>query len=236
MELRAISSLRLWLWLSVLLELSICSPLSQARTLERRQRSSIGKRQGAYLPVVGAGAVGDGTIQPRLEIRELEKNADQWNVYLLGLLKFQKMDQREKLSWYQVAGKASLFAWVEASDSSCSEGKGCMLRSGKGDRRDISAETAPGIHGRPYIPWDAAPQGPGDSGGGYCPHSSNIFPTWHRPYLALFEVYPPHIPELLSLHLEPPILTSHSKPSTSTAAPPSQSFPPATRNEDTRPH
>lgn len=25
---------------------------------------------------------------------------------------------------------------------------------------------------------------------GYCTHSSILFPTWHRPYLALFEVSP----------------------------------------------
>ncbi|KAL9630868.1 MAG: hypothetical protein Q9164_006201 [Protoblastenia rupestris] len=40
------------------------------------------------------------------------------------------------------------------------------------------------IHGRPYIPWDGVP-GPYEAG--YCTHSSILFPSWHRPYLALFE-------------------------------------------------
>ncbi|KAG9233879.1 hypothetical protein BJ875DRAFT_425088 [Amylocarpus encephaloides] len=45
-----------------------------------------------------------------------------------------------------------------------------------------------GIHGRPYIPWNNV--GPTSSQGiwnGYCPHNSILFPTWHRPYLALME-------------------------------------------------
>lgn len=42
-----------------------------------------------------------------------------------------------------------------------------------------------GIHGSPQTAWDGVGQsGPGV---GYCTHSSNLFPCWHRPYLALFE-------------------------------------------------
>ncbi|KAF2155064.1 Di-copper centre-containing protein [Myriangium duriaei CBS 260.36] len=46
-----------------------------------------------------------------------------------------------------------------------------------------------GIHGRPYSPWEGwtSAAGSGGYGGGYCTHVSNIFLTWHRPYLALFE-------------------------------------------------
>jgi tyrosinase len=47
-----------------------------------------------------------------------------------------------------------------------------------------------GIHGQPYKAWNGV-TGRADattSGfGGYCTHSSAIFLTWHRPYLALFE-------------------------------------------------
>lgn len=43
-----------------------------------------------------------------------------------------------------------------------------------------------GIHGRPFEPWDDVARSNGGSGG-YCPHASSLFPTWHRPYLALFE-------------------------------------------------
>ncbi|KAF2020511.1 Di-copper centre-containing protein [Aaosphaeria arxii CBS 175.79] len=41
-----------------------------------------------------------------------------------------------------------------------------------------------GIHGAPFGPWDGVD---GDGLTGYCPHASNVFGTWHRPYLALFE-------------------------------------------------
>ena len=43
-----------------------------------------------------------------------------------------------------------------------------------------------GIHGRPFIPWDNA-QFAANGTGGYCTHSSTLFPTWHRPYVAVFE-------------------------------------------------
>ncbi|KAF2866880.1 common central domain of tyrosinase-domain-containing protein [Massariosphaeria phaeospora] len=41
-----------------------------------------------------------------------------------------------------------------------------------------------GIHGAPFGPWDNVK---GEGLTGYCPHVSNLFGTWHRPYLALFE-------------------------------------------------
>ncbi|KAF2466550.1 Di-copper centre-containing protein [Lindgomyces ingoldianus] len=45
-----------------------------------------------------------GTISPRLEIRDLKKNADQWNLYLLGLERFYAKDKGDRLSYYQIAG------------------------------------------------------------------------------------------------------------------------------------
>ena len=44
-----------------------------------------------------------------------------------------------------------------------------------------------GIHGRPFISWDGVDKADGGFGG-YCAHGSNVFPTWHRAYTALFEV------------------------------------------------
>ncbi|KAH7125927.1 hypothetical protein EDB81DRAFT_698386 [Dactylonectria macrodidyma] len=53
-----------------------------------------------------------------------------------------------------------------------------------------------GIHGYPETVWDNAPPpkpdpvnpGPGDQPyGGYCNHNGLNFPTWHRPYMLLFE-------------------------------------------------
>uniref|UniRef100_A0A8H7Y6A8 tyrosinase n=1 Tax=Psilocybe cubensis TaxID=181762 RepID=A0A8H7Y6A8_PSICU len=40
-----------------------------------------------------------------------------------------------------------------------------------------------GIHGLPYVDWNGTPSG----GRGYCVHQSLLFPTWHRPYVVLFE-------------------------------------------------
>ncbi|KAF8243965.1 Di-copper centre-containing protein [Wilcoxina mikolae CBS 423.85] len=44
-----------------------------------------------------------------------------------------------------------------------------------------------GIHGEPYKPWDGEADARGRKPGGYCTHSSVLFLTWHRPYLALYE-------------------------------------------------
>ncbi|KAF1837944.1 Di-copper centre-containing protein [Decorospora gaudefroyi] len=44
------------------------------------------------------------TSAPRLEIRQLKRNADQWNLYLLGMERFMAKDKGDTLSYYQVAG------------------------------------------------------------------------------------------------------------------------------------
>ena len=48
-----------------------------------------------------------------------------------------------------------------------------------------------GIHGLPYQTWDDArgdPDPEPDQWLGYCTHGSVLFPTWHRPYVLLYEV------------------------------------------------
>jgi tyrosinase len=45
-----------------------------------------------------------------------------------------------------------------------------------------------GIHGLPYEQWEGSGGTQGVGRGGYCTHGSYIFPTWHRPYIALYEV------------------------------------------------
>ncbi|KIM38482.1 hypothetical protein M413DRAFT_75996 [Hebeloma cylindrosporum] len=47
-----------------------------------------------------------------------------------------------------------------------------------------------GIHGLPFVTWDGATSKPFDPDvqwGGYCTHGSVLFPTWHRPYVMLYE-------------------------------------------------
>ncbi|TKA80498.1 hypothetical protein B0A55_02304 [Friedmanniomyces simplex] len=134
------------LWASTLMRLipyAASLPLSPL-TSDDPTAPLLQRRQSSFEVVSGIQAFG---IQPRLEIRQLEQNADQWNIYLLGLAKFQATNQSDKLSYYQIAG----------------------------------------IHGRPYTTWDGAPPAPGVYSPGYCAHVSNVFLTWHRPYLALFE-------------------------------------------------
>ncbi|KAL2158078.1 hypothetical protein VTH06DRAFT_4888 [Thermothelomyces fergusii] len=44
-----------------------------------------------------------------------------------------------------------------------------------------------GIHGMPHQPWAGVQPVPGNENTGYCTHSSPLFPTWHRAYMALYE-------------------------------------------------
>ncbi len=47
-----------------------------------------------------------------------------------------------------------------------------------------------GIHGLPFVPWEGVGGSPVEGSGwsGYCTHGNVLFPTWHRPYVALYEV------------------------------------------------
>ncbi|KAK8139858.1 hypothetical protein PG984_000981 [Apiospora sp. TS-2023a] len=44
-----------------------------------------------------------------------------------------------------------------------------------------------GIHAAPFVDYGGVPALPDGGENGYCTHVSNLFPTWHRPYLAYFE-------------------------------------------------
>ena len=50
----------------------------------------------------------DGGVQPRLDIRDLERkpeNQEMWTLFLLALQRLKNVAQSEKLSFYQIAGK-----------------------------------------------------------------------------------------------------------------------------------
>lgn len=47
---------------------------------------------------------GQSSVSSRLEIRQLKKNADQWNLYLLGMERFMAKSKSDRLGYYQVAG------------------------------------------------------------------------------------------------------------------------------------
>ncbi|KAI5926790.1 hypothetical protein F4810DRAFT_724400 [Camillea tinctor] len=97
--------------------------------------------------VVGGLPRVNGQVQLRQEVRELEKDKDKWQLYILALSWMQFTDQTSPFSFYQVAG----------------------------------------IHGAPGITWASVNASPGSENKGYCPHASILFPTWHRPYVALYE-------------------------------------------------
>jgi tyrosinase len=44
-----------------------------------------------------------------------------------------------------------------------------------------------GVHGRPFTTWNKFPT-PLVNNAGFCPHGSTLFGSWHRPYLAMYEV------------------------------------------------
>lgn len=112
--------------------------------LEKRQSSGFVAIKG-----VCSSSSGSSSCQsyPRLEIRTLAQNADQWNLYLLGMERFQARSKTDTLSYYQVAG----------------------------------------VHGRPLKTWNNFPT-PLLNQAGFCPHAQTLFGSWHRPYLAVFEV------------------------------------------------
>ncbi|KAF2711454.1 Di-copper centre-containing protein [Pleomassaria siparia CBS 279.74] len=126
--------------------LTTSNPVSSSASRRHHTLEDIQKRQSDFFSVLGVAGITRTEVHPRKEIRELEKDADQWNVYLLALRRFQSVRQNDKLSYYQICG----------------------------------------IHGRPFVSWDGVSQGDGGFGG-YCAHTSNLFLSWHRPYLALFE-------------------------------------------------
>ena len=102
----------------------------------------------------------------RHDINELYMSGPAWDLFILSLRKFQQVNQDDPLSYYQVAGKATDFVL-------------------KRQHADLE-----GIHGLPQTPWDGV-VGQGASPG-YCVHGAVTFPTWHRAYVALFEVS--HLP------------------------------------------
>ena len=79
---------------ALLLTGSGASPVNQ-NTPQRRQNAA---------PIAVTGLAGQ-TIQPRLELRELQQQQpDQWNIYLLGMTRMQQVDQSDFLSHFQLAG------------------------------------------------------------------------------------------------------------------------------------
>ena len=54
----------------------------------------------SFYPITGP----TGGVHPRLEIRELQKVTEMWNLFLLALGEFEAMDQTKIDSYYQISG------------------------------------------------------------------------------------------------------------------------------------
>lgn len=64
------------------------------------------KRDVSKMPTTGVRYNGSSASIPvRQEIRDLEKNGDLWQLYILAQSMMQTMDQSEMRSWYQIAGQ-----------------------------------------------------------------------------------------------------------------------------------
>lgn len=100
----------------------------------------------------------------RRDLRDLQSSGAAFDLYIQALVQFQADDQSDMVSYYEVAGiKIPMVIILQQSNTNA---------------------YIEGIHGYPYRSWDGVN---GQFVTGYCSHGSPIFPTWHRPYLALFE-------------------------------------------------
>lgn len=61
------------------------------------------------------------------------------------------------------------------------------MQSNKQETDPLSYYQISGIHGVPFVPWQETSVATQDDSTGYCTHTSVLFATWHRPFLALFE-------------------------------------------------
>ncbi|OSS44263.1 hypothetical protein B5807_11082 [Epicoccum nigrum] len=94
-----------------LLVVSLLCSSTQSKTIRaHRRRHAVTNlhshilRQDNIYPVLGVRGHGINNTAPRLEIRELQRNPDLFNLYLLGLQRWQNISQDDKLSYFQIAG------------------------------------------------------------------------------------------------------------------------------------
>lgn len=151
----------LWVFLASVLPLSASQAYDFGVDVSRLTR----RAEGEAIIVGRLPAPSNGTLPLRPEIRHMRSDSYRWDLYILALSMFQYTDQVDPMSWYQVAGASvpsNLTALMLTADA--------------------------GIHGVPFTSWNGVEPISGTNQSGYCTHSSVLFPMWHRPYLALYEV------------------------------------------------
>ena len=89
-------------WLLLVTHLAFALPLlnHEVEPLQS-ERPGLRRRQLPTVAITGITAYG---VQSRLEIRDLQNNVDQWNIFVLGLARFQQTNQSDITSYYSIAG------------------------------------------------------------------------------------------------------------------------------------
>jgi tyrosinase len=72
------------------------------------------KEDDSYFSVVGVQGTG---VHPRQDLRDLEKDAETWNIFIQALARFQAMNQNDKLSYYKIAGMVVSRLYARLSDT-----------------------------------------------------------------------------------------------------------------------
>lgn len=130
----------------------------------------IAKGSAVVITGVQAGVNAETGERPfRQEFSIFKDSGAAFDLYIQALYYFTQEDQGNEQSYFSIAGNCASYPWPLCQKN--------------------NARLFSGIHGYPFVTWDGVQ---GDFQAGYCTHESILFPPWHRPYLALFEVgYPP---------------------------------------------
>jgi tyrosinase len=83
-----------------LIAASLLSTLSHGSPLQSLHSVNHHAHRASSYRILGA----KGGVYPRMELRELEKTGEMWNLFLLAMTDFQNMDQNTIDSWFQIAG------------------------------------------------------------------------------------------------------------------------------------
>jgi hypothetical protein len=130
----------------------------------------------SVVSVTGIPVPQDQKIPFRREVTEWwndPETAMERTLFIKALTNFQAVPVNQELSYYQIAGMCILAI--------------CVHNSALPDLTSTSL----GIHGYPAQPWNNQ----GHAGElWFCTHNKVTFPTWHRPYMALYEVKHTYVP------------------------------------------
>ena len=126
------------------------------------------------MPIVTTGP--SGGAPNRLEINDFIKHEKFWSLYVQALRSYASL----LLSSHFVTYLSYLFVADLLQTRGTQDDPGSFFQ--------ISS-----IHGLPYGDWDGVrghlpEEGVQNEAGGYCTHGNVLFPTWHRPYVSLYEV------------------------------------------------